>query len=113
MQDKLDIVYLFGFSPRYGKELDRLTPILRGHVNHQKTIGVVLIHDGVIGASKMGNVPESIAHLKSHGIKLYAMIPDLKARGISTDAVHEWIISIEYPDLVDLLDHSETLVSWM
>ncbi len=110
---KLNFLYLFGFSEITGKHLERLLPILKGQIKKGSQIGVVLIHDGVIGINKRGLITKAIGDLLSLEVRLYAMTPDLKARGIALDQTHEKIIPIEYDDLIDLIDNSIKIVSWM
>ena len=110
---ELNFLYLFGFSEITGNHLERLLPILKGQIKKGNQIGIVLIHDGVIGINKRGKITKSMEDLLSLKLKLYAMIPDLKARGIALDQKHEIIEPIEYDDLIDLLDNSIKIVSWM
>jgi len=113
MEQNFDMIYLFGFSPRYGNELNRLLPIIRNHLQKGRSIGIVLIHDGVIGASSKGKITTSMEQLRNLNCKLYVMKPDLKARGIPLEHTHEAIKPIEYAELVDLLDSSQKVISWM
>jgi sulfur relay protein TusB/DsrH len=113
MEETFDMVYLFGFSPRYGNELNLLLPIIRSHLEKGRSMGMVLIHDGVIGASSKGKVTESVEQLGTLNIKLYVMKPDLQSRGIPLEHTHEKIKPIEYTELVDLLDNSQKIISWM
>ena len=113
MEQTFDMIYLFGFSPRYGNQLNRLLPIIRNHLQKGKSIGMVLIQDGVIGASSKGKMTVSMEQLGTLNFKLYVMKPDLKARGIPLEHTHEKIKPIEYTELVDLLDNSQKIISWM
>jgi len=106
-------LYLFGFSEITGNHLERLLPILKGQIEKGSQIGLVLIHDGIIGINKRGRITKSMEELLSLGVILYAMIPDLKARGIALEQTHEKIKPIEYYDLIDLLDNSIKVISWM
>jgi sulfur relay protein TusB/DsrH len=106
-------LYLFGFSEITGNHLERLLPILKGQIKKGSQIGIVLIHDGVIGINKRGRITEAMEELLSLKVTLYAMIPDLKARGINLEQTHEKIKPIEYDDLIDLLDNKLKIVSWM
>ena len=113
MEHNFDMIYLFGFSPRYGNELNRLLPIIRSHLEKGRSMGMILIHDGVIGASSKGKVTASVEQLGNLNIKLYVMKPDLKARGILPEHIHENIKPIDYTELVDLLDNAGKIISWM
>ena len=115
MDKKLDIIYLFGYSLRTQTHLKRLIPIIKSQVSKGSIVGVVLIHDGVIGTSVKGEIPSEIRALTvSNGLlNLYVMVPDLEARGLSKDGLLENIKPIEYDDLVDLLEQSTKIISWM
>ena len=113
MQKELDIIYLFGFSSNTGTHLDRLLPILKAQLNKQTKLGVILIHDGVIGISTKGKIPKQIEDLLSLNVTVFAMKPDITARGIAPELVHNRIKSIEYDDLIDLVDVTPKIISWM
>ena len=106
-------LYLFGFSEITGNHLERLLPILKGQIKKGGQIGIVLIHDGAIGINKRGRITKAMEELLSLKVILYAMIPDLKARGIDLEQTHEKIKPIEYDDLIDLLDNKLKIISWM
>ena len=106
-------LYLFGFSEITGNHLERLLPILKGQIKKGGQIGIVLIHDGVIGINKRGRITKAMEELLSLKVILYAMIPDLKARGIDLEQTHEKIKPIEYDDLIDILDNTLKIISWM
>lgn len=110
-EDKL--IYLFGFSPRQGTQLESLINILKGQIELGAKINVVLLHDGVIGASKKGIIPNSLKELLNLSITVYAMIPDLEARGFDPEGLDERIKCIQYEDLVDLLAKVPKIASWM
>ena len=113
MTKDLKILYLFGFSERMGKHLERLIPLLKSQINKGIKIGVIFIHDGVINSSSKGKVPDSVKHLISLNVELFTLIPDLKARGIVLNHIHEKIFPIEYDELVDLIDATPKLISWI
>jgi sulfur relay protein TusB/DsrH len=109
----MDILYLFGFSERTGNHLERLLPLLRVQLHKKKTIGLVFIHDGVIGLNTNGLIPKPVEELMNSNITLKAMIPDLKARGLPIDLLHDNVKPIDYDELVELLDSTQKIVSWM
>ena len=74
---------------------------------------MVFIHDGVINSSKKGKIPNSVKTLMDLSITLYTMIPDLKARGISVENVNDGIKPIDYEELVDIIDATPKIISWM
>ncbi|MBA7511498.1 hypothetical protein ES705_03494 [subsurface metagenome] len=106
------LVYLFGFSTRKSKSIDNLFNIVKEQTKDAK-ITVVLIHDGVIGTSKKGVMPTSLNLLLNLPMTVFAMTPDLLARGIDPDSVDTRIICIEYDILVDILAKTPKIASWM
>lgn len=76
-------------------------------------VNVVLIHDGVIGTSKKAETPESLRKLLNLPINVFAIIPDIKARGMDPNNILEEIKGIKYGKLVDLLVDTHKIVSWM
>ncbi|MFW9970570.1 MAG: DsrH/TusB family sulfur metabolism protein [Candidatus Odinarchaeota archaeon] len=113
MSENLDMVYLFGFSSNTGTYLERLLPILKAQKTKNSKIGIVLLHNGVIGITTKGKIPKQMEDLIDLNIPLFAMVPDLKARGITLDYVSEKIRPIEYDDLIDILDATPKIISWM
>ncbi|MEJ2296721.1 MAG: sulfurtransferase complex subunit TusB [Candidatus Lokiarchaeota archaeon] len=109
----MDLLYLFGFSETTGKHLKGLLPILKVQLKKNRKIGFVLIHDGVIGISKKGSTPESIKDLLGLEITLYALKPDIKARGIPLNQLHDKVKIIEYEELIDILESSQKIISWL
>jgi len=41
------------------------------------------------------------------------MIPDLQARGIALENIHDKVKPIGYDDLTDILDITPKIISWM
>jgi sulfur relay protein TusB/DsrH len=113
MSEKLDVVYLFGFSSNTGTHLERLLPILKAQKKKNTKIGITLIHDGVIGITTRGRITKELEDLLDLNIAVFAMIPDLKARGITLENISEKIKPIEYDALIDILDTTPKVVSWM
>ena len=113
MSENRKVLYLFGYSEMTGTHLERLLPILKAQINKGSQIGLVLIHDGVIGISKKGKIPKKMEELLDTNIKVYAMIPDLQARGIALEYIHDKVIPIDYDELIDNLDVTPKIISWM
>ena len=113
MVKKNIILYLFGFSTRQGIQLDNLLNIIKIQIEMGAQIKVVLIHDGVIGISKKGVMPDSLTLLLKLPITVYGMLPDILARGIKSKNINERIQPIEYEDLVVILAETTRIVSWM
>ena len=113
MTENLDMVYLFGYSGLTGSQLERLLPILKSQINKNTKLGLVLIHDGVIGITTKGKIPQGMEELLSLNVELFAMKSDMKARGIAPEYIHDKIKSIEYDDLIDVIDTTPKVISWM
>jgi sulfur relay protein TusB/DsrH len=113
MSENRKVLYLFGYSEMTGTHLERLIPILKAQINKGSQIEMVLIHDGVIGIKKRGKIPKKMEELLNMNITIYAMIPDLQARGIALEQIHNKIKPIEYDDLIDILDVTPKIISWM
>jgi sulfur relay protein TusB/DsrH len=108
-----DIVYLYGFSTRKQMYLDNLFEIISEQTENKVNIAIVLLHDGVIGTSKSGRMPTILDKLLNLSISVFALLPDLLARGIKPNTVDPRIKCIEYDDLVDILAQTPKVASWM
>ena len=113
MEIEKDIVYLYGFSTRKQVYLDNLLGIVSEQIENNVSIAIVLIHDGVIGTSQSGIIPGLLDKLLNLSISVFALIPDLLARGIELNTVDPRIKCIEYNDLVDILAQTPKVASWM
>jgi sulfur relay protein TusB/DsrH len=113
MTDNLDLVYLFGFSELTGNHLRRLLPILESQIKKNTKLGLVLIQDGVIGITTMGKIPKQMDELLNLDIAVFAMIADVISRGIRPEFIHNKIESIDYDELIDLIDNTPKVISWM
>ena len=113
MSENLDMVYLFGYSGMTSNQLERLLPILKSQIKKSTKLGLVLIHDGVIGITTKGKIPKEMEELLNIAVKVFAMKSDMKARGISPENVHGKIKSIEYDDLIDVIEATPKVISWM
>ncbi|MBY9021043.1 MAG: hypothetical protein KGD67_08290 [Candidatus Lokiarchaeota archaeon] len=113
MENEKDIVYLYGFSTRKSEYLDNLLEIVNEQIKNKINVAIVLIHDGVIGISKSGKIPPLVDKLLNLSILVYALLPDLLARGIDPNTVFPKIKCIEYDDLVDILAQTPKVASWM
>jgi len=108
-----ELVYLYGFSTRKQVYLDNLLGILKAQTNNGSSIAIVLIHDGVIGTSQSGTIPSSLDKLLCLSVSVFAITPDLLARGIEPNTVDPRIKCIEYDELVDILAQTPKVASWM
>ena len=108
-----ELVYLYGFSTRKQVYLDNLFDIVREQTESGISIAIVLIHDGVIGTSQSGTIASTLDKLLNLSISVFALLPDLLARGIEPNTVDHRIKCIEYDDLVDILAQTPKVASWM
>jgi sulfur relay protein TusB/DsrH len=109
----LDLLYLFGFSPNKSNQLKKVKKLLDKHLEENKKIGIILLHDGVIGLSTKGLVPDSITELLNNSFQIFALIQDIEARGILKESIHDNVNLINYGELVDLMDSTQRIISWM
>ena len=107
------LVYLYGFSTWHKAQLKNLSTIIKEQIKSETKIKLVLIHDGVIGFSKKGKISSAILELLNLAIDIYAIQPDLLARGIDVEKIHEKVHIIEYKELVDILAEIPNIVSWL
>ncbi|MFX1390104.1 MAG: sulfurtransferase complex subunit TusB [Promethearchaeota archaeon] len=113
MKTQTSIVYLYGTSPRQSDKLETLLKILKEQIKTNIEINIILIHDGVIGSTKQEKTPELLDEILNLPINVYSTIPDIKARGMDSNNLHEKIKGIDYDNLVDLLVNITKIVSWM
>jgi len=113
VENKNSVVYLYGFSLRKEAHLGSLITILNEQISTGTKLKIVLMHDGVIGISKKGTLPSYLRELFNLPIEIYALIPDIKARGIDIEAINENIHLIDYDELVDLLAETSKIISWL
>ena len=113
IENEKDIVYLYGFSTRKQMYLENLLNVVSKQIENNVRVAVVLIHDGVIGTSKNGLIPDLLKELLNLPVLVFAILPDLLARGIEPNMVDPRIECIEYNELVDILALTPKVASWM
>ncbi|NHJ21970.1 MAG: hypothetical protein EAX91_13570 [Candidatus Lokiarchaeota archaeon] len=113
MKIEKDIVYLYGFSTRKQTNLENLVNIVSEQIKNEVRIAIVFLHDGVIGTSQNGVIPSLVEKLLTFPVSIFALVPDLLARGIGPNTVDSRIQCIEYDDLVDLLVQIPKTACWM
>jgi tRNA 2-thiouridine synthesizing protein B len=72
---------------------------------------VLLIEDGVYAATR-GNIAEPKIRAALDQMKIYALRPDLEARGMQ-DAVTEGVQLVDYGGFVDLVTGHTAVQSWL
>jgi tRNA 2-thiouridine synthesizing protein B len=81
-------------------------------LGHATSGSAVLFYEDGVYAVTQGTTVE--AKLKSaQGVKLYAMGPDLKARGIAEDRVIDGVQLVDYAGFVDLAASYDKVVAWV
>ncbi|MFX1243227.1 MAG: DsrH/TusB family sulfur metabolism protein [Promethearchaeota archaeon] len=113
MKSKNSIVYLYGFSLDNRDKAKSLIKILMEQVQLKINVELILIHDGVNRTTIKGVTPKLLEKLLELPIDLYAVIADIKARGMDPKNLNTRIKAINYGDLVDILTNTQKIVSWM
>ena len=72
---------------------------------------LLLIEDAVYAATR-GNALESRIANAASGLDVYALMPDLEARGMR-DAAIEGVRLVDYGEFVDLVATHECVQSWL
>jgi tRNA 2-thiouridine synthesizing protein B len=72
---------------------------------------VLLIEDGVYGATK-GNSAEGAVRSAIGKVAVYALAPDLEARGMK-ERVIDGVMMVDYEGFVDLVAEHKTSQSWL
>lgn len=125
-----DIAYLFGYSLLGTHQFTQLIPIIKHQLTKEIKVSVILLHDAVVGTSKIGTIPSALIELldfafqlKNGGIitsiepsdrlHIYVLKEDLEARGFNAIELIPRLELINYSKLVDILDESKKIVSWM
>lgn len=113
MEKNNSIVYLYGFSLRHKSQLKDLLKIINEQLKATAIIKLVLVHDGVIGISKKSKPNSIFLALLNLPIEIYALEPDLLARGIDVKTKRNSILLINYDKLVDILAETPKICSWV
>jgi len=72
---------------------------------------VILIEDGVYAAARGGSAAEKLQKVATK-LKLYALGPDVEARGMK-ERVIDGVILVDYAGFVDLVTSHSTNQSWL
>ncbi len=73
---------------------------------------VLLIEDGVVGTRSASKVASTITAAMAN-CKVYALAPDLSARGMNEDTVLDGIELVDYGGFVDLAAEHERTQAWL
>jgi tRNA 2-thiouridine synthesizing protein B len=77
----------------------------------RKGAALLLIEDGVYGATR-GNAAEAALREAMQGVRVYALGPDLEARGMA-GALIEGVEVVDFGGFVDLVVEHRTSQSWL
>ena len=73
---------------------------------------LLLIEDGVYAAMKGTTVEEKVK-AAAQDKKVYALGPDIKARGLDADQVIDGVTVVDYGGFVDLAAESDKVQAWV
>ena len=77
----------------------------------QSGSAVILIEDGVYAAARGGSAAEKLQKVAG-SIKLYALGPDVEARGMQ-ERVIDGVTQVDYAGFVELVTNHTTNQSWL
>jgi tRNA 2-thiouridine synthesizing protein B len=72
---------------------------------------VLFIEDGVLGARRGGSFERRLR--EAQGVAVYALKPDLDARGLKTEQIAEGILVVGYDGFVDLAAAHDRVCAWL
>jgi sulfur relay protein TusB/DsrH len=72
---------------------------------------IVLMEDAVIGANSPSSTP--YLSLINKGVSISCLLEDFTARGFSEEKMAAGIQSLHYGNLIDLIDSSSRVFSWL
>ena len=99
------MLHLVNISPSERNTLDSC-------LSHAKAgSSVLLFEDGIFGVVKGSAASGRLQ--KSSGVSIYALGPDLKARGIGEDKIIDGVTVVDYGGFVDLVTRHENVQSWL
>lgn len=73
---------------------------------------VLLIEDGVLAARKNGAFAQTLQEAK-RACAIYALAPDLSARGIAADDLIDGVEAVDYSGFVDLAADATRVCAWL
>jgi tRNA 2-thiouridine synthesizing protein B len=77
-----------------------------------KSGGALLLIEDAVFAATQGSAAESKIKQAMAGMKVYALQPDLAARGVA-DRVIDGVTLVDYAGFVDLVAENPNLQSWL
>ncbi len=102
----MPVLHIVNKSPYDRNSLDSCLRLARADSS------ILLIEDGIYAAQKNAGASEKMEQaLKNH--RVYALEPDLKARGINPDNIVDGISLVDYDGFVKLTTEHDKLQSWL
>lgn len=101
------MLHIVNKSPFENRTLDNCLRVIA----HEDGAALLLTEDGVYAATK-GNIAEGSLKAVMGKIKVYALWPDLEARGMQ-DRVIDGIKLVDYAGFVDLVAEHPNNQSWL
>ncbi|MDH3386573.1 MAG: sulfurtransferase complex subunit TusB [Gammaproteobacteria bacterium] len=102
----MPVLHIVNKSPYDRNSLDTCLRLARADA------AILLIEDGIYAAQKNAAASDKVQHaLGKHPI--YALQPDLQARGINPDNMIEGISLVDYDGFVKLTTEYDKLQSWL
>jgi sulfur relay protein TusB/DsrH len=98
---------LFGYSGFNSSQTKSIIKIL----SELEDPALVLIEDGVIGSTSTTNIPYQT--ILDKGIQMLCVSEDVEARGLKIEDIHPNIKQIHYQDVIDLIETSDRIISWL
>jgi len=105
------VLYIATKSLYAGAAQKTLLDIVKNQKEKGNEVGILLIQDSTLACWKGGQ--SIVAEAASHGIEVYAIEEDLKARGIIGDKVHPNIKQVNYDHAITvIMDKYEKVNTW-
>ncbi|MCK5183556.1 MAG: hypothetical protein KAQ95_04555 [Candidatus Heimdallarchaeota archaeon] len=105
------VLYIATKSLYAGAAQKTLLDIVKNQKEKGNEVGILLIQDSTLACWKGGQ--SIVAEAVSHGIDVYAVVEDLKARGIIGDKVHPNVKQVNYDQAINIImDKYEKVNTW-
>lgn len=101
------MLHIVNKSPLQTKTLDSCLRV----AGHNKEDAILLVEDAVYAATQ-GNVVANEVAQRAQAMRVYALRPDLEARGMH-EKVIEGINLVDYGGFVDLVAEHSSVQSWL
>ena len=102
----MSVLHIINKSPYERNSLDTCLRLARDGS------AILLIEDAIYAVRKNASVAEKLqSALEKH--KIYALEPDMKARGIDPEHAIDGISMVDYDGFVELATEYENLQSWL